>query len=909
MDDPPPRSLDELWAQLTDPERKAVGEDLSEHEGVGVEARLAKLIRRHHKRGTDTGPPRPAINLPPAQLRSATPANPGQQSIDTLWAELSEHERLAVSEDLEEHGGAGVEARFGKLVRRHHLRAVNLGVVRGRSQELSIQSEMAHSVAAVPEVPPSSKMAKTEQGKDDDHASVVRLPRADHCTESETNRTGGQQQSGTHQTTGKDEQSAALVSGNSADTGSASDQGILISKQGTFPTPRAHWKESTTLGSDTIASGINEASNSSQHSMPPLPQNANEDNQTVSIGNKEGRSGSQATSCPAGGSSDTGTVGGLTNQTKNANFTRLEDIASSEDPPKWTVGGFVVGSSNTKSGKAQPRNPTISPQPAAATHSPAFVPDGSIQPATLRQNDVSTHSPRFLKRMSDLANDLPWKRSRMEPVASSEPRTLNALSEFPTSKAEDGPDLVTKPNSNIGPNNTASKSEPHVSGSQKPLAIGCTTSSGQGNAAVQETSVTPLMSQAITPRQDTATGTSSPFSHSSLTPHSFGVPNFAKGGPAETPATRIMRSNPTSLFGQPSTSNVPTSGGLKGSSQNSPASLFGELSANIALTFGSLRGPSQTNPTSLFGKPPTDIVPTFGGLKGPSQTNPASLFGEPSAKIAPTFSGLRGSTQANPFCIEGLGGPKSGTFRSSFGSQVEQASPAAATVKSPFLSKDNPLYDPGIPPDSTRDFFQPHWEKSNPQGPCTWDCFHNIGFSQKFRKFSNEELRLADYARGQRFGSFPRPSPKGPPQIKETNAIDKKAKESTIKTTRDPVNTPASARTPAAHPPISTSTSAAPPPVQASLSASRPAVTATSSPSPARQSTIPLDLPQESRLLERRACLSCGSAVEVGIRGGFPVVISPERQGVCPRSHRGMWNHCAEKLLYMIELLTCIQVV
>lgn len=44
-------------------------------------------------------------------------------SVDDLWAQLDELDKQAVGEDLAEHCGPGVEARFNQLVRRHHRRA------------------------------------------------------------------------------------------------------------------------------------------------------------------------------------------------------------------------------------------------------------------------------------------------------------------------------------------------------------------------------------------------------------------------------------------------------------------------------------------------------------------------------------------------------------------------------------------------------------------------------------------------------------------------------------------------------------------------------------------------------------------------------------------------------------------
>lgn len=57
-----------------------------------------------------------------------------------------------------------------------------------------------------------------------------------------------------------------------------------------------------------------------------------------------------------------------------------------------------------------------------------------------------------------------------------------------------------------------------------------------------------------------------------------------------------------------------------------------------------------------------------------------------------------------------------------------------------------------MPPDSTQDHFVPYREM---EISGMQNCFQNIASADKFRNFSPEEIRLADYNRGQRYGSFP----------------------------------------------------------------------------------------------------------------------------------------------------------
>lgn len=74
-------SIDGIWAELDELDRQAVGEDLAEHFGPGVEARFTQLVRKHHRRAlarqrayaSRAQPPRlEASNLPQADTSSLT---------------------------------------------------------------------------------------------------------------------------------------------------------------------------------------------------------------------------------------------------------------------------------------------------------------------------------------------------------------------------------------------------------------------------------------------------------------------------------------------------------------------------------------------------------------------------------------------------------------------------------------------------------------------------------------------------------------------------------------------------------------------------------------------------------------------------------------------------------------------
>lgn len=75
------KNPDALWAELTACERIAVCEDLAEHEGPDVVARLSRLVTRHHQSGFHLGvvrghsPEKPAQTTVLAGARQAVPMN------------------------------------------------------------------------------------------------------------------------------------------------------------------------------------------------------------------------------------------------------------------------------------------------------------------------------------------------------------------------------------------------------------------------------------------------------------------------------------------------------------------------------------------------------------------------------------------------------------------------------------------------------------------------------------------------------------------------------------------------------------------------------------------------------------------------------------------------------------------
>lgn len=96
---------------------------------------------------------------------------------------------------------------------------------------------------------------------------------------------------------------------------------------------------------------------------------------------------------------------------------------------------------------------------------------------------------------------------------------------------------------------------------------------------------------------------------------------------------------------------------------------------------------------------------------------------------------------------------------------TETKSSIATTSEDPFLNvRPTILFDTlrstvnvptnpeDIPPDSTQDHFVPYRERESNGALNEFQCIFHVG---DFTKFSAEEVRLADYNREQRYGSFP----------------------------------------------------------------------------------------------------------------------------------------------------------
>ncbi|KAH8167617.1 hypothetical protein CIB48_g610 [Xylaria polymorpha] len=191
---------------------------------------------------------------------------------------------------------------------------------------------------------------------------------------------------------------------------------------------------------------------------------------------------------------------------------------------------------------------------------------------------------------------------------------------------------------------------------------------------------------------------------------------FGSGG-----TTSAFGSNPTGAFG--STSNTSAFGakpGAFGATTSAGGGLFGS-SSTPAASSGGFGGFGSTNANNASTSSP------FGGGTG------SSLFGN-NANNKTAFGSTAGGTSGGLF---GSGGTNTGTT-SAFGNFGNTANTATASIGDP----------PGTANVTT---FQPLVEKESATGVAQ-NSFQNICFQDAYKKWSQEELRLVDYAAGRRYG-------------------------------------------------------------------------------------------------------------------------------------------------------------
>jgi len=208
--------------------------------------------------------------------------------------------------------------------------------------------------------------------------------------------------------------------------------------------------------------------------------------------------------------------------------------------------------------------------------------------------------------------------------------------------------------------------------------------------------------------------------------------------------------NTTSAFGQ---NNNSGGGGLFGANTNantnttntgtfgSPAGGFGSNSG-----FGSKPafGATNTSGGSLFGASNANNTSTgFGGFGGNANNNTtASPFGAGSGGT--TGNSLFGSTASKPAF-----GSSTTTGTSLFGGGTNNTTTNTGFGGGGFGAANNAAV--GDPPGTNVAPFQAHTEKEA-NGTST-NSFQNILFQDPYKKWSAEELRLADYVQGRRHGN------------------------------------------------------------------------------------------------------------------------------------------------------------
>ncbi|KAM0251552.1 hypothetical protein ACHAP5_001559 [Fusarium lateritium] len=207
----------------------------------------------------------------------------------------------------------------------------------------------------------------------------------------------------------------------------------------------------------------------------------------------------------------------------------------------------------------------------------------------------------------------------------------------------------------------------------------------------------------------------------------------------------------TGGFGQTSTN----SGGLFGGANNNSTGGFGSTTGGFGATnnaggFGAKPAFGAAAPntgTGLFGGAATNTNTTtgtgFGGFGGGAATNTTSAFG------SNTGGGMFGGNAANK---TGFGStPAAGG--SLFGGGANTTTNTASGFGTGFgASNTNTLGGAaGDPPGSAVTPFQAHSEKE--ANSTSTNSYQNLLFQDAYKKWSADELRLADYVQGRRHGN------------------------------------------------------------------------------------------------------------------------------------------------------------
>lgn len=246
------------------------------------------------------------------------------------------------------------------------------------------------------------------------------------------------------------------------------------------------------------------------------------------------------------------------------------------------------------------------------------------------------------------------------------------------------------------------------------------------------------------------------FGSNTNTNTSTGFGGFGGNNTANTASTGGFGSTNNNTFGAASNTG---GGGLFGGGGNTAGgfgSTSGGFGANTTGGFGATAnkpafGSTASTGGGLFGSSNTATGTTGTGFGGFGSTNNASTtntFGGGS-----TGGGLFGSTQNKPaFGAATTGTTGGGLFggggtTTSFGSGNAFNAPASTALGAPV----------GDAPGTATTAFTPTLEKES-AASLAQNSFQNILFQEPYKKWSAEELRLADYAQNRRFGSGSGPS-------------------------------------------------------------------------------------------------------------------------------------------------------
>nr|XP_036586138.1 nucleoporin sonb [Colletotrichum truncatum]KAF6796545.1 nucleoporin sonb [Colletotrichum truncatum] len=205
-----------------------------------------------------------------------------------------------------------------------------------------------------------------------------------------------------------------------------------------------------------------------------------------------------------------------------------------------------------------------------------------------------------------------------------------------------------------------------------------------------------------------------------------------------------------SAFG--STSNNNTSGGLFGNTTGAfGGTSSGGFGSNTNTSFGTSKpafGASTSTGGGLFGSSSNATNNTtansgFGGFGANATTNTSSPFGGSGGNLFGANKPAFGSTTNTAGGTSLFGG---GNTSSGFGGNTATTGGFGASM--------NPGIGSGVgePPGTALTPFQAHQEKE-PTNSSQSNSFQNILFQEPYKKWSAEELRLADYAQGRRHGN------------------------------------------------------------------------------------------------------------------------------------------------------------